>query len=127
MKTVSMTAEAEALARELLRQHEIVCKTFVVKAAADVTDDMIMRSTVAYGMLCSRAGLPYLTRPVGNFLGEVADWCNANGWPPLNSLAVNEQTKIPGGGYDTASGCSLLHWPDEVRRCIAFRGYPPRP
>ena len=47
-----------------------------------------------------------------------------NDWPPLNALAVNGETGMPGEGYDGAPGCDLLRWPEEVRRCIAFGGYP---
>ena len=49
---------------------------------------------------------PYLTHGVGHFLGQVAEWCQGNGLPPLNSLAVNAETKMPGDGYYTAAGRS---------------------
>jgi hypothetical protein len=79
---------------------------------------------IPYGTLCDRAGVPYLTRGVGNFLREVAEWCHDNDWPPINSLAVNHDSLMPGEGYDLAPGCSLLHWPDQVKACITFTGYP---
>jgi hypothetical protein len=31
---------------------------------------------------------------------------------------------MPGEGYDEAKGCSLLKWPNNVRKCIAFGRYP---
>jgi len=31
---------------------------------------------------------------------------------------------MPGEGYNTAPGCSLLNWAAEVEKCIAFEGYP---
>lgn len=79
---------------------------------------------IPYRELCERAGVPELTRCVGNFLVEIADWCTENSWPPLNSLAVNDESRMPGHGYDGAPGCSLLHWPDEAEACIRFENYP---
>jgi hypothetical protein len=63
---------------------------------------------------------------VGSFLGEVADWCAAQGHPPLNSLAVNADTGIPGEGYEGAGGFKIVDWPTEVEQCIRFVGYPRR-
>ncbi len=123
--TMSMTEEARVLARELLRRHEAVRQDLGVDLPDDVTDGMIIGSVISYGVLCDRAGVSFLTHRVGHFLGEVADWCDENGWPPLNALAVNATTGIPGEGYDGASGCTLLNWPREVRTCVAFSGYPP--
>jgi len=31
---------------------------------------------------------------------------------------------MPGEGYEKAAGCSLLTWPDDGKRCIAFDAYP---
>jgi alkylated DNA nucleotide flippase Atl1 len=114
-----MTEEARVLTRELLRRHENVCRKFTVTAAEDVNETMVKGSVISYGMLCTLAGVPFLTRGVGPFLAEVWDWCNESGWPQLNALAVNGETGIPGDGY-----YQVELWPDEVRKCIAFRGYP---
>jgi len=122
---LGMTEEARVLTKELLRHHEQVCQKLGVKLPDDVTDGMINQSIILYGVLCQRAGVPFLTRGVGQFLREVAEWCEQNDWPPLNALAVNVETRMPGEGYDGAPGCDLLSWPEEVRRCIAFDGYPP--
>jgi len=81
---------------------------------------------IPYGALCERAGLSYLSRNVGSFLREVAAWCHDNGWPPINSLAVNYAARMPGKGYGEAPGCSLQRWPQEVGACIQFLGYPDR-
>jgi len=75
-------------------------------------------------MLCERAGLSHLARDVGPFLREIAEWCHDSGWPPINSLAVNYATRMPGQGYDKAPGCTFLRWPEEVAACIEFVGYP---
>jgi hypothetical protein len=85
---------------------------------------MVEQSVIFYGNLCERAGLPFLTHGVGRFLGEIAEWCEENGWPPLNALAVNRATGMPGEGYDGAAGSDLLHWPQQVRACMVFAGYP---
>jgi hypothetical protein len=58
------------------------------------------------------------------FLIEIAQLCDANDWPYLNSLVVNAETLMPGDNYDGAGGCSILDWPQQVDECIAFRGYP---
>ena len=119
-----MTPEASAIANELLKHHNRVCRAFEGLSPEDITDRMVEQSVMFYGSLCERAGVPYLTHGVGRLLGEIAEWCEASGWPPLNSLAVNRATGMPGLGYDGAPGSDLLHWPEQVRQCIAFAGYP---
>jgi hypothetical protein len=114
-----MTEEARVLTKELLRRHENVCRRFTITKAEDVTETMVRESVISYGSLCMLAGVPFLTRGVGPFLGEVWDWCNERGWPQINALAVNGETGIPGDGY-----YKLDLWPEEVRKCIAFRSYP---
>jgi hypothetical protein len=79
---------------------------------------------ITYGDLCERAGLPYLKPTVGKYLREIAEWCHDNGWPPLNALAVNHETRRPGRGYNSAPGCSREGWQDEVTACIDFPDYP---
>lgn len=110
---IRMSAEAVALYRTLLRHHELVCSP-----GAPVNACLIF-----YDKLCNEAGVPHLTRIVGQFLGEVAELCASKGWPPINSLAVNKESRMPGDGYDEAVGCSLFSWADEVRACIDFRRY----
>lgn len=119
-----MTAEANTIANELLKHHRQVCRAFEGMKPKDITDRMVGQSVIFYGNLCERAGVPFLTHGVGQFLGEVAERCEENGWPPLNSLAVNRATGMPGGGYDGAPGSDLLHWPEQVRQCMVFGGYP---
>jgi hypothetical protein len=109
-----MTAEARALAQTLVAHHKSVC------APGRPADSCL----IVYGTLCERAGVPFLTRGVGPFLREVAEWCAANAWPPINALAVNRETRMPGEGYDGAPGCSLVDWAREVRAAIDFQGYP---
>jgi hypothetical protein len=124
MQTTRLTEEARVLARELLRRHEQICCQLGIHEPEGVTNGMVDRSTITYGVLCDRAGVPFLTHSVGLFLGEIAHWCDENGWPPLNALAVNSERWMPGNGYDGAAGCALISWADEVRKCIAFSHYP---
>ena len=121
-----MTGEARSIVRVLLARHAQRCRPLHLQADS-ITRDDINHCTIPYLELCENAGVPYLLRSVGRFLEEIAEWCQANGWPPLNSLAVNRQNEQPGDGYDGAADgyCSLLRWPEEVRSCIAFEGYPP--
>lgn len=109
-----MTAEAQSMARVLLDHHRGTC----------APGKSIDSCTIPYSRLCERAGIPYLTHSVGHFLVEVAEWCVLNGWPPLNALAVNKDSRMPGLGYDGAPGCTLEAWPAEVRAAIDFGGYP---
>lgn len=118
MHWLRMTAEARALAQVLLDHHRLVC------APRRGTKPAIDSCVIAYGRLCERAGVPHLTHSVGPFLWEVAEWCEENGWPPLNALAVNRETRMPGEGYDGAPGCTLFAWPEEARAAIEFGGYP---
>ncbi len=111
-----MTAEARALAQALLRHHRQVCR-----GSGDRSVDACV---IPYGLLCERAGLQYLTHSIGHFLREVAEWCHANGWPPINALAVSKESRMPGEGYNAAPGCSLVRWAEEVTACIEFGGYP---
>jgi hypothetical protein len=124
MQAARLSEEARVLARELLRRHEQICRQLGVSAAKDVTDGMIDRSVISYGILCDRAGVPFLTHSVGWFLEEIAEWCAGNSWPLLNALAVNSETRMPGDGYEGAAGGSLSTWAEEVKKCIAFECYP---
>jgi len=119
----NMTEEARTLALVLLKRHKQICRAYRAKPDA-VTDRMIQESVIFYGDLCETAGVSFLTHGVGRFLDEIGEWCEEHGWPLLNSLAVNRETGMPGFGYDGAHGGDLLLWPNQVRRCIAFRRYP---
>lgn len=112
-----MGPEARALAQVLLDHHRAVCRSQDKRPSVN-------RALITYGHMCELAGLEELTRASGRFLQEVAEWCQAHGWPPLNALAVNKDSRMPGSGYDQAPGCDLLEWPGQVAACIAFDGYP---
>jgi len=112
-----MTDEAQALAQVLLNHHRSL-----PEHPANLPENLDP-FTLRYGILCERAAVSHITRRVGSFLQEVAEWCDDNGWPPINSLAVNE-TRMPGEGYDGAPGCDLVHWPAQAWDCIVFEGYP---
>lgn len=113
-----MSPEAQKLAQALLDHHGKFCRW------QSETSSSIDSCLMAYGDLCERTGLSHLKPSVGKFLSEVAQWCLDNGWPPLNALAVNHDTRRPGHGYDGAPGCSLARWEDEATACIKFGAYP---
>jgi hypothetical protein len=50
-----------------------------------------------YGELCSKLGLHH--RAAGWFLGVIQRYCYQEGLPPLQALAVNKRTGLPGSGY----------------------------
>ncbi len=113
-----MRPEALRLGQALLDHHRLT--TSQVPPGKGIIAD---RYTIRYGTLCTNAGVPHVLRIVGSFLGEVAEWCADKGYPPLNSLAVNE-TGLPGEGYDGAGGFKITAWPADVENCIRFTGYP---
>jgi hypothetical protein len=113
-----MRAETHRIGQALLDHHRTVRKAPGVR----VTDADVNRCLITYSALCERAGVPWLVRTVGSFLGELASWCSSMGYPPINALAVNATTRMPGDGYYGAEQCH--EWPREVRECLAFQGYP---
>ena len=76
-----------------------------------------------YGSICNAVGAPERTHSVGRPLGNIAKFCQERDWPPLNALVVNSETRMPGHSYDSAPGCDLLKWPDQVKRVINFEDY----
>jgi hypothetical protein len=116
-RRLEMTAEAEALAQVLLNHQRSIRRP-----PEDRPKDP-RPFTLQYKWLCERAGVPHLTPFVGRYLQQIAEWCVKNGWPPINSLAVNK-TGVPGGGYDGAPLCDLLHWPQQASDSIVFAHYP---
>lgn len=113
-----MTREAQAIAQALLDHLHYLRKASAGRLVP------VAKAVIPYGTLCERANVPDLTHAVGQYLAEVAEWCKDNGWPPLNSLAVNRNARMPGHGYDGAAGCSVRDWPAQAEACIAFGGYP---
>jgi hypothetical protein len=113
-----MTPEAQKLAQALFKHHRTVCR---LQSGEPPGVDLCV---ITYGDLCERAGLPHLKATVGKYLREIAEWCQASGWPPLNALAVNHDTGRPGRGYNCAPGCSLERWESELAACIKFADYP---
>ncbi len=111
-----MRPETQQLAARLLQCHAAIK---AIRTPQTVTP----KDLIPYGKLCSDVGLSYLTRGVGTFLGELAQWCYQQGLPPLNSLAINADEMKPGPGYDGAAGCSEITWWNEVQACVAAQ-YP---
>ena len=116
-----MRPEARRLLLELLRHHRAV----TTRNPAAQTGRIVESSyTIHYGDLCTRAGVPHIVRVVGQFLGEIAVWCRERDFPPLNSLAVNADSGIPGEGYDGAGGYRMKDWTEEVAQTVRFKGFP---
>ena len=113
-----MRAESRALGEALLQHHRAI--TTQKPPGKRI---LITAYTIRYGVLCDRAKLPHLVRMVGGFLGEVAEWCAAEGYPPLHALAVGE-SQVPGQGYGNAGGFTAASWTSDVERCIRFTDYP---
>jgi hypothetical protein len=114
------TPQAWALARGLLNHHRQITSAVKIAAAADITDDIVNRCTITYGDLGKKVRARYIPRSMGRYLSEVENWCHAHDeWPLLTALVVTKRKKRPGIGYG-----SPKHWPEEVRSCLSFQGYP---
>ncbi len=114
-----MRAESVKLGQALLNHH--LAKTSAFPPGKRLT---VSKYTIAYGDLCAAAGVPHLIKVVGNFLQDIAEWSSNNGHPPLNALAVNGTSGIPGEGYDGAGGFKAINWAVDVEKCIRCTGYP---
>lgn len=114
-----MTKEARALTNVLLAHHRRTTQQHPPNDNQNADQYVI-----TYGDLCNLVKAPHLTRIIGRFLLEVAEWCEQNHWPPLNALAVNAESRIPGDSYNGAGGFTATDWPRDVRACIEFEGYP---
>lgn len=81
---------------------------------------------LSYSMLCRQAGVPFMTHSAGGPLEQVAAYCDRSGWPPINALAVNQDSRYPGEGFFSAPGCSrtLEGWVNDVTAVLAFNKYP---
>jgi len=62
------------------------------------------KQPLAYGELAGQMGIHH--RACAPFLGLIQAHCRSHGLPPLQSLVVNKQTSVPGGGYH-GSGTDL--------------------
>lgn len=116
-----MRPVARALLVALLRHHRDVTTRNPPQPTGKIVERVY---TISYSNLCARAGVPDVQRVVGQFLGEIAEWSRDNGFPPLNSLAVNAGTGVPGEGYDGAGGFLGENWSEEVAQVVRFAGYP---
>jgi hypothetical protein len=114
-----VTLEARKLCQVLLDWHQ--AKTVAHPVGKKV---LLKLYTIPYGDLCNAAGVPHVLMVVGKFLQEIAEWCEAEGFPPLNSLAVNSRTGIPGDGYDGAGNFYIVDWPRDAEACVRFADYP---
>ena len=110
---------SEMLANALLKHHATVCVLHTPRPP------VIDRCLITYGELCIKAQVPGIEQGVGRYLQEVAEWCVGSGLPPINALAVNKDSRMPGDSYDAAPECNLITWEAEAINCIVFAGYPP--
>ena len=81
---------------------------------------------ISYSALCRQAGVPFLTQAAGGPLHDIAVYCDGHGWPPINALAVNAQSRYPGPGYFAAPGCSNTFdgWVSDVQSVLTYPSYP---
>lgn len=60
-----------------------------------------------YGELCAQLNLH--PRAAQYFLGVIQTHCKLNGLPPLQSLAVNKRSRLPGIGYSGSKRSRAAH------------------
>ncbi len=60
-----------------------------------------------YGELCSLMGLHH--RSAQWFLGVIQAYCQRHNFPPLQALAVNKRTRLPGKGYSGSRRSRVEH------------------
>jgi hypothetical protein len=118
-----MTPFAQAIGDALLKRHKELCSV-IETPPETLTKPIINSCTIKYLPLCEAAGEPRIKQIVGEFLDELAEWCESEGFPPINALAVSAKTRRPSGGYNKAPGCR--DWDKEVKECIVFKDYPRR-
>lgn len=88
----------------------------------NVNQKSVEKAIIAYQAIGTNAHIGW--RDIGQPLRDIAEWCDEQGWPPLNSLAVNNKTHEPSKEYDGAGNFQLAQWCYDVRKCIGFSGYP---
>jgi hypothetical protein len=71
---------------------------------------------LTYGDLCRPLRLH--PRSARWFLSVIQDYCRTHGDPPLQAMAVNKKTKIPGVGYAGSARTRTAH-ASQVRRVMA--------
>ena len=60
-----------------------------------------------YGDLCALLGLHH--RAAGWFLGVIQEYCHRHKLAPLQALAVNKKTRLPGSGYVGSPRTTAAH------------------
>lgn len=62
---------------------------------------------ISYGKLAGEQGLHH--RSASWFLGVIQEYCADQNLPPLQALAVNRRTMLPGAGYRGSPTTAKLH------------------
>jgi hypothetical protein len=106
-----MRPTAEAFAKVLLKHHSQFCMP-KRRTLRTITDSDVQQCLITYGQLCRQAGKGTPTGS-GTFLGEIHRLCLSKNLPPINALAVNGRTLVPGGNYPGRD------WQHDIKRCIA--------
>ena len=75
---------------------------------------------LAYGEICEALG--YHWRAAQWFLGVIQTYCHENGLPPLQTLAVNKRSRLPGSGYDGSPQTPAEH--QKALRAVYKQAWP---
>lgn len=107
-----------ALYVELRNRHAEVRRTMM--------DEPVLTIGANYAVLIERARVPLSPKNCGRQMEHIAEWCKEHSLPPLNALAVNADSHMPGEGYDGAADdyCHIRRWPEEVEAVRQCGEYP---
>lgn len=75
-------------------------------AKGELPSEFLGKGKITYGELCEKIDLPreyYRPAAASYFLGIIQEYCQRQGLPPLQAVAVNKATGFPGKGYDATS------------------------
>lgn len=65
------------------------------------------KQPLTYGELCTKLG--FHPRAAQWFLGVIQTHCKKSGLPPLQALAVNKRSRLPGKGYTGSARSRARH------------------
>lgn len=72
-------------------------------AKGELPSEFLGEGKITYGELCEKIGLSreyYRPAVTSYFLGIIQEYCRWRGVPPLQAVAVNKATGVPGKGYE---------------------------
>jgi len=98
-----LTPLAYELGNALFKRHAEVCAPLKLSEKA-VTKVIADECTIPYKALCESVGAVEMTESVGDFLNELAEWCQSRGLPPDQFSGRQWPDRVPWGWILPGSG-----------------------